>query len=115
MWKRFLLFALWVWRVTSGVSLMGLGGYFNSFYIVNPVGGGGMVKGSSFSLDTKDPRKTRVHGNSLQIDLDSLEFSVGGGVLRYLPTHVEFVSPFSSTYLDLMSDRKQVSLAGYRG
>lgn len=50
-----------------------------------------MVKGSSFALDTKDPRKTRVHGNGLQIELDVLELMMGSGIIRYSPTHVEFV------------------------
>lgn len=60
-----------------------------------------MIKGSSFNLDTKDPRKTRVHGNSLQIDLDILEIVTGGGVLKYSPTHTEFVSLYLSASLSL--------------
>jgi hypothetical protein len=64
--------------------------------------GGGMVKGSSFNLDTKNPRMTRVHGNGIKIDLELLEIATAGGVMKYSPTHVEFVSnmetivPFSN-------------------
>jgi hypothetical protein len=61
-----------------------------------------MVKGSSFSLDTKEPRKTRVHGNGLLIDLDVLEIEMGGGILRYSPTHVEFVSLVLSVAADAL-------------
>jgi hypothetical protein len=58
---------------------------------LSSTGGGGMVKGSSFLMDTKDPRKTRVHGDGLQIDLSILEILTAGGALRYSPTHIEFV------------------------
>jgi hypothetical protein len=57
-------------------------------------GGGGMIKGSSFNLDTKEPRKTRVFGNGLKVELDLLEIVTAGGIMRYSPTHIEFVSSF---------------------
>lgn len=83
----FLLILSFISSCKGSISLLGLGG-----------GGGGMIKGSSFSLDTKDSRKTRVIGNSLQVDLDILEIITGGGILRYSPTHIEFVS-YTSFFL----------------
>jgi hypothetical protein len=92
MWRLLLILAIFV-RCEAGVGLLGLGGEKLLLNILTLMsGGGGMIKGSSFSLDTKEPRKTRVHGNGLLIDLDILEIEMGGGILRYSPTHAEFVS-----------------------
>jgi len=55
-------------------------------------GGGGFVKGSSFSFDTQDKRMTRVHGTGIKLELDLIETKVAGGILKYTPSHFEFVS-----------------------
>jgi hypothetical protein len=69
--------------------------------------GAGMVKGSSFGIDTSFstsgstagvsnhrgvPKLSRVHGAGLIVDLDVLEVKACGGTIKYSPTQIEFVS-----------------------
>lgn len=81
---------------SAELSLLGLGG-----------GGMGMVKGSSFGIDTSfstagstagvsnnrggTPKLSRVHGPGLIVDLDVLEIKACGGTIKYSPTQIEFV------------------------
>jgi hypothetical protein len=61
-------------------------------------GGGGVVKGSSFSLDTRN-RLTRIHGKGISVDLEVVELMASGGSLKFSPTHIEYVRRAISTYL----------------
>jgi hypothetical protein len=66
-----------------------------------------MIKGSSFGIDTSfstsgstagvsnhrgAPKLSRVHGAGLIVDLDVLEVKACGGIIKYSPTQIEFVS-----------------------
>jgi hypothetical protein len=72
--------------VNSAPVLLGLGGGHSS----SGKGGSNSLAGTSFALDTADAHNTRLHGSSLQIDLNNLEISTSNGKLKMLPDRIEF-------------------------